>query len=185
LYHIHPSTSFPPISPLLLPSTLGRTCSALLLSNFVEEKRKWHFCLFKIGTQGVSLWHFHVFMYCSPNWFISIFLHSPLVLFLWWFLLVEKFYINSCIKSISTLFSALISFFYSFSLSLFLNLSLVWPVFYNIAVFVLGLCSTYVKLCSFWPFEPSPVPFIYLQMTNFHSFWWLKKIPLHMNTTFS
>jgi hypothetical protein len=29
--------------------------------------------LFRIGTQGVSLWHFHVYMYYNPNWFISSF----------------------------------------------------------------------------------------------------------------
>jgi hypothetical protein len=42
----------------------GRTCFALLFSDFVREK-KWHFCLFKIATQGVSLWHFHVYMHCT------------------------------------------------------------------------------------------------------------------------
>jgi hypothetical protein len=26
--------------------------------------------LFKIATQEVSLWHFHVYMYYNPNWFI-------------------------------------------------------------------------------------------------------------------
>jgi hypothetical protein len=32
------------------------------------------------------LWHFHVYMYYNPNWFIpSIFLISTLVPFLWWF----------------------------------------------------------------------------------------------------
>jgi hypothetical protein len=42
--------------------------------------------LFKIATQGVFLWHFHVCMYCTPNWFISsIFLLSALDPFLWWF----------------------------------------------------------------------------------------------------
>jgi hypothetical protein len=42
--------------------------------------------LFKIATQGVSLWHFHVYIYYNPNWFIStIFLLSTLVPFLWWF----------------------------------------------------------------------------------------------------
>jgi hypothetical protein len=41
--------------------------------------------LFKIATQGVSLWHFHVNMYYNLNWFISsIFLLSTLVPFLWW-----------------------------------------------------------------------------------------------------
>jgi hypothetical protein len=41
-----------------------------VFSNFVKEK-KWHFCLFKIATQGVSLWYFHVYMYYSPIWVIS------------------------------------------------------------------------------------------------------------------
>jgi hypothetical protein len=26
--------------------------------------------LFKIATQGVSLWHFHVYVYYQPSWFI-------------------------------------------------------------------------------------------------------------------
>jgi hypothetical protein len=35
--------------------------------------------LFKIVIQGVSLWHFHIYMYYSSNWFISsIFLLSTL-----------------------------------------------------------------------------------------------------------
>jgi hypothetical protein len=42
--------------------------------------------LFKIAIQGVSLWHFLVYVYCNMNWFISsIFLLSILVPFLWWF----------------------------------------------------------------------------------------------------
>jgi hypothetical protein len=32
--------------------------------------------------KGVSLWHFHVYIYFNLNWFISIFLHSTLVPFL-------------------------------------------------------------------------------------------------------
>jgi hypothetical protein len=31
------------------------------------------------------LWYFHVHMYYNPNWFVSIFLHSTLIPFLWWF----------------------------------------------------------------------------------------------------
>jgi hypothetical protein len=54
------------------------SCSLIL-----QKKNKWHFWLFKITTQGVSLWHFHVYMYYNPNWFISsIFLLSTLVPFL-------------------------------------------------------------------------------------------------------
>jgi hypothetical protein len=42
--------------------------------------------LFKIATQGVSLWHFHEYMYYSLIWFISsTFLLSSLVPFLWLF----------------------------------------------------------------------------------------------------
>jgi hypothetical protein len=46
-------------------------------------KKKWHFYLFKISIQVVSLWHFHVYMYYNLNWFISsIFLLSNLFPFL-------------------------------------------------------------------------------------------------------
>jgi hypothetical protein len=41
--------------------------------------RKWHFYLFRIATQGDSLWHFHVYMYYSSIWFMyfSSFYLSP------------------------------------------------------------------------------------------------------------
>jgi hypothetical protein len=50
----------------------------------VNEKKNWHFCLFKIATQGVSLWHslVYVCIYILLNlhWFTSsIFLLSTLV----------------------------------------------------------------------------------------------------------
>jgi hypothetical protein len=69
------------------PPPWGRTCSALLLSDFVAEKRKNSdiFCLFeiKVATQGVSLFYFHVYIYYNPSRFIaSNFLHSSLVSFL-------------------------------------------------------------------------------------------------------
>jgi hypothetical protein len=42
--------------------------------------------LLKINMQGVSLWHFRLYLYCAPKWFIcSIFFLSTSVLFLWWF----------------------------------------------------------------------------------------------------
>jgi hypothetical protein len=42
--------------------------------------------LFKIATQGVSLWHFHTYMYYSPICLIfSSFLLFTLVPFLWLF----------------------------------------------------------------------------------------------------
>jgi hypothetical protein len=78
--HIHPLTPFFISSSLLLVS-LDRTCFASLFSDFIKKKKS-HFCLFK----GGSLWHFHVYMYYNPNWFISSsFLFSTLVPFLWWF----------------------------------------------------------------------------------------------------
>jgi hypothetical protein len=56
---------------------------------YKKRRNKWYFWFFKIATQGVSLWHFHVYMYYSTIWFISsIFLLSTLVPFLWWFHLV-------------------------------------------------------------------------------------------------
>jgi hypothetical protein len=62
LYHIHLPTPFPHLLPTPTgTNTTDRTCSALLFSNFAKEK-KWHFCLFKIATQGISLWHFHVYI---------------------------------------------------------------------------------------------------------------------------
>jgi hypothetical protein len=44
------------------------------------EKRR--FCLFKIAIQGVSLWHFYVYMYYKSNWFISLFFLSTFSPFL-------------------------------------------------------------------------------------------------------
>jgi hypothetical protein len=81
LYYIHPFTTFPHVLP---PPTRthppDRTCSALLVSDFVKEK-KWHFCFFKIAIQGVSLWYFHIYIYLSPSLFLLlyIFLLSTLV----------------------------------------------------------------------------------------------------------
>jgi hypothetical protein len=53
----------------------------MLLSDFVKEKKNWHFCLFKIATQGVSLWHFHVLeitqIGSSPHFFFYL---SPLLI---------------------------------------------------------------------------------------------------------
>jgi hypothetical protein len=81
--HIHPPT-YCHLCALLSPcyQPPERTYFTFLSSIF--EKR--YFCLLKISIQGFSVWHFHVYMYCTPNWFIcSIFLLSTLVHFLWWF----------------------------------------------------------------------------------------------------
>jgi hypothetical protein len=68
-----------------IPPSQDRTCSTLLFSDSVKEK-KWYFCLLKIAIQGVYLWCFHACMYYNLNWLISsIFLPSTLVPFLWWF----------------------------------------------------------------------------------------------------
>jgi hypothetical protein len=58
-------------------------CFAFLFFFCTKNKKTF---LFKIATQGVSLWQFHVYMYYNLNWFfLSIFLLSTLVPFLWWF----------------------------------------------------------------------------------------------------
>jgi hypothetical protein len=42
--------------------------------------KKRHLCLFKMAIQGVSIWHFHEYLYYILNWFIpSIFFLSILV----------------------------------------------------------------------------------------------------------
>jgi hypothetical protein len=82
---IHSPMSFPHLLP---PSTgtspSGRTCPTLLFSDFVKVN-KYHFCLFKIVTQGFSLWYFHAYMYYNPNWFMSsIFLSTVTLIHCWW-----------------------------------------------------------------------------------------------------
>jgi hypothetical protein len=85
--HMHVYIIFSPYSPsyplfpllflLLTPTDTQPSCYLFL--------KMWYFYLFKIAIQGVSLWPFHVYMYCNPNCFIcSIFLLSTLVPFLWW-----------------------------------------------------------------------------------------------------
>jgi hypothetical protein len=79
LHHIHPPTPFPHhFPPPMGTQSPDRTCSALLFSNFVKEE-KWHFCLFKMATLGVSVWYFRVYMYYSPIWLI----YSIFLLLLW------------------------------------------------------------------------------------------------------
>jgi hypothetical protein len=74
--------------------------------------------LFKIAIQGISLWHFHVYMYYNLNWFIpSIFLLSILVPFLWWFQQVQKICIYSCIENTSVIFTFSTRFNFSMWLS--------------------------------------------------------------------
>jgi hypothetical protein len=50
---------------------------------FCKKKKKRHFCLFKIATQNVSLWHFHIYIcIITQVGSSSIFLVSTLVPFL-------------------------------------------------------------------------------------------------------
>jgi hypothetical protein len=79
LHHIHPPIPFPYI--LSPPTGTNPRQDLFCLSIYVFVLKNDIFCLFKI--QGLSLCHFHVYMYCNPKWFISsIFLLSILVPFL-------------------------------------------------------------------------------------------------------
>jgi hypothetical protein len=139
LHHIHPLISFP---HLLLPPTginlQGRTYSTILFSNFSKKrKKKWQFCLSKIATEEISLWHFHAYMYYSLIWFISsIFL---------------LFYFSPFLMGVSTSLNILYLFLYREYINhihlnflllpslLLCDLPLAWPAFHNILVFVLEL----------------------------------------------
>jgi hypothetical protein len=89
LYCIHPPIALPHLlSPHTGTNLPDRTCSTLLFSDLV-----------KIATQGVYLWHFHVYMYYNLNWFhfpyFSPFYLSPLPMVISTGL---KFCIHSCIN---------------------------------------------------------------------------------------
>jgi hypothetical protein len=78
--YTHPFSHLLPTLTGTAPSSLARTCSDLLFSDFVKEK-KWHFCLVKVAIRGVSLWHFHVYMYYNLNWlYFSSFYLTPLLM---------------------------------------------------------------------------------------------------------
>jgi hypothetical protein len=101
-FHLHTCvhsicTIWNPPCPFLTSSYLsqepifpGRTYSALLFSSFVHEN-KWHFCLYKIAIQGISLWHLHTHTHTHTHvLFIFRLVHllylfiSTLVPYLWW-----------------------------------------------------------------------------------------------------
>jgi hypothetical protein len=154
LHYIHPHTLSPHFLPPIGSKYPTENCSTLCSLIFLKKK-KW--LSFKIATHGVSLWHFYVYMYYNPDCLIySIFLLSTLVPSLWWFQQVKNFFFHSCIESTSAIFTFWPSFFYP--PSLLCDLSLAWPVFHNIAVFVLGLYSTY---------ERKHAAFGLLNLTNF------------------
>jgi hypothetical protein len=68
LHHIQPPSPFHRLLPTLTitkpshPKTepVPPFCSPILYTR--KRKKKWHFCLFKIATQEVSLWLFHVYV---------------------------------------------------------------------------------------------------------------------------
>jgi hypothetical protein len=139
---------FPSSPPPLVPYHPDKTCFTILFSDFVWEKKKKKMpFLVNKATQGVSLWHFHVYMYYSPIWFISsVFLISVLVPFLWWFQLVWKLYIHFCTESTSIIFTFLTSFFYpppSDVTSLSVTCFSVLPIFH-----------IWETACNFWPCAP-------------------------------
>jgi hypothetical protein len=156
LDHIHPPTPFPHI--LLSPTGTNSWETRPVLPPvlwFCKRKKKWHFCLLKIAIQGVvtfsciyvlSREFFHL-LYFSP-FYLSL---LPMVILtglkiLYSFLYRE--YINHA--------HLLTSLFYP--PPLVCDFPLTWPIFYNIAVFLLGLYST----C-----ERKHVTFGFLNLTNF------------------
>jgi hypothetical protein len=144
--------SLPPPPPTCAKSGKDLFCSPVLQFCRREKmKRKtWHFCYFeiKIATQGVSLWYFHAYMCYTHNWFVSTnYLHSTYSFSYGGFSQFRNLYIHSCIETISSIFKFLVSFFYP--TPPVHDLHLLWPVFHNIAAFVLGLYSTYERTWGF------------------------------------
>jgi hypothetical protein len=87
-HHTYPTIPFFHLLPTLTGTNPRLPQAGPFLPSYspiLQMKKKMTF-LFKRATQGVSLWHFHVYMYYNGNWFISsIFLLCTLVPFLWWF----------------------------------------------------------------------------------------------------
>jgi hypothetical protein len=114
IQYLHHTHLPPPPSHWYIPSPhqtgpISPSCSLTLYKKW-RKRKAWHFCLLKIAAWGVSLWHFHIYMYYSLIWFISsIFLLSTLVPVLWWFQQVYKFYTHFCIECTSTIFTFLTS----------------------------------------------------------------------------
>jgi hypothetical protein len=87
-----PDTTLPPTPPLPLPppypATTGQDLFHSPFSNFVEEKRKKHFCLY--SYTGCFLVIFPcMYLFLTPTGSLPLFfLHSTLVPLLWWFQLV-------------------------------------------------------------------------------------------------
>jgi hypothetical protein len=142
---MHPPTPFPQLFWTLNGTTPLRQDLFLFLPPFLwlcGKKKMLSFV--QDTTQRVCLWQFCVYMYYNAKWFISIiFLLSIL---------------DPLLMVISSSLKILYSFLYReyiYHINLFNFLlytpsficyhPLVWPFFHNIAVFVLGLYSTYER----------------------------------------
>jgi hypothetical protein len=128
----------------------------LLFSDFMKENN-WHFCLFKIATQGVSSWHFHVELYYNTNWFISsIFILNTFRPFLMVISTSFKILYSFLYREYINHIHLLASFFYPSPLLCYHPLA--WPIFHNIAIFVLVWYSTY---------ERKSAAFVFLNLVKF------------------
>jgi hypothetical protein len=99
---------------------------------------------------SMYIYIYSIYMCYNWNWFISCFSPFYLSPFLMGILTGLKILYSSCVGSTSTIFTFLTSFFYP--PSLICDLPLTCPVFHNIALFVLGLYSTYERKHSAFAF---------------------------------
>jgi hypothetical protein len=60
--------------------------------------------LFCLSTQGVSLWHFQIYMCCNPNWFSSFYLSPILMVVSTGFKILYSFFYRECINHIHLLY---------------------------------------------------------------------------------
>jgi hypothetical protein len=73
LHLIHYLTPFPHLLPT--PMFQHSPPQTVTIPPFYSLSlfKKWHSCLFKIAIQGVSLWHFHVYIYIITQIGLSLF----------------------------------------------------------------------------------------------------------------
>jgi hypothetical protein len=97
LHNIHYFTPFlhliPPPPKINLPQAgpVPISCSWVLQ----KKQKEIAFLLVYDSYTGSFLWYFHVYVYYSLMWFISLFLLSTLIPFLWFFQQAQKFYVHS------------------------------------------------------------------------------------------
>jgi hypothetical protein len=134
LHHTHLLTSFlPPHWCQPLPPQAGPvppSCSPFC------NRKKIPFFLFKIATQRFSLWHFHIYMYYIHLYFSSFYLRPFLMLISAMLKILYSFLYKDYINHIH-----LLNFLLLCSPS-HMWLLLVWLVFHNITVVVLGIYFT-------------------------------------------